>query len=159
LIFKILLTIILLITFVFLINNYDVSAQEIDLECPKNEVVVVRTTNPNPICVDKSTAERWIELGIVETVGELIEEETEETVPEIEESPEETIPEFQYPSIPNDLSRAQSYLVTISGGELTEPITFQTFSKIEPGDQPNYISSFYDLGFDTYFSLDSFQGK
>ncbi len=150
-IFKILLTIIPLIAFVFLINNYDVSAQEIDFECPKNEVVVVRTTNPNPICVDESTAERWVVLGLAEIIGETKEKQIteEEIVPEIEESPEETIPEFQYPSIPNDLSRAQSYLVTISGGELTEPITFQTFSKIEPGDQPNYITSFYDLGFDT----------
>ena len=156
-IFKILLTIIPLITFVFLINNYDVSAQEIDLECPKNEVVVVRTTNPNPICIDESTAERWVVLGIAEIIGETKEKQIteEEIVPEIEESAEETIPEFQYPSIPNDLSRAQSYLVTISGGELTEPITIQTFSKIEPGDQPNYITSFYDLGFDTYFSLES----
>jgi len=157
LIFKILLTIIPLITFVFLINNYDVSAQEIDLECPKNEVVVVRTTNPNPICIDESTAERWVVLGIAEIIGETKEKQIteEEIIPGIEESAEETIPEFQYPSIPNDLSRAQSYLVTISGGELTEPITIQTFSKIEPGDQPNYITSFYDLGFDTYFSLES----
>jgi len=157
LIFKILLTIIPLITFVFLINNYDVSAQDIDLECPKNEVVVVRTTNPNPICIDESTAERWVVLGIAEIIGETKEKQIteEEIVPEIEESPEETIPEFQYPSIPNDLSRAQSALVTISGGELTEPITIQTFSKIEPGDKPHYIASFYDLGFNTYFSLES----
>jgi len=157
LIFKILLTIIPLIAFVFLINNYDVSAQEIDFECPKNEVVVVRTTNPNPICVDESTAHRWVSLGLAEIIGETQEKETteEEIVPEIEESPEEIIPELQYPSIPNDLSRAQSNLLTISGGELTEPITFQTFSKVEPGDQPHYISSFYELGFDTYFSLES----
>ena len=156
-IFKILLTIIPLIAFVFLINNYDVSAQEIDFECPKNEVVVVRTTNPNPICIDESTAERWVVLGLAEIIGETKEKQTteEEIVLEIEESAEETIPEFQYTSIPNDLSRAQSYLVTISGGELIEPITIQTFSKIEPGDQPNYISSFYELGFDTYFSLES----
>ncbi len=155
-IFKILLTIIPLIAFVFL-TNYDVSAQEIDLECPKNEVVVVRTTNPNPICIDKSTAMKWEKYGIATIVGETKEKETteEEIIPEIEESPEEIIPESQYPSIPNDLSRAQSYLVIISGGELTEPITFQTFSKIEPGDQPNYIISFYELGFDTYFSLES----
>lgn len=156
-IFKILLTIIPLITFVFLINNYDVSAQEIDLECPKNEVVVVRTTNPNPICIDESTAERWVVLGIAEIIGETKEKPIteEEIVPEIKESAEETIPEFQYTSIPNDLSRAQSSLVTISGGELTEPITIQTFSRIEPGDKPHYIASFYDLGFNTYFSLES----
>ena len=156
-IFKILLTIIPLITFVFLIHNYDVSAQEIDLECPKNEVVVVRTTNPNPICIDESTAERWVVLGIAEIIGETKEKPIteEEIVPEIKESAEETIPEFQYPSIPNDLSRAQSSLVTISGGELTEPITIQTFPKIEPGDKPHYIASFYDLGFNTYFSIES----
>jgi hypothetical protein len=155
--FKILLTIIPLITFVFLINDFDVSAQEIDLQCPKNEVVVVRTTNPNPICIDESTAERLVELGLAEIIGETKEKQLteEEIIPEIIESAEETIPEFQYPSIPNDLSRAQSSLVTISGGELTGPITIQTFSKIEPGEQPKYITSFYDLGFDTYFSLES----
>ncbi len=88
-IFKILLTIIPLITFVFLINNYDVSAQEIDLECPKNEVVVVRTSNQNPICIVESTAHRWVALGLAEIIGETKEKETteEEIVPEIEESP------------------------------------------------------------------------
>ncbi|MCH6586196.1 MAG: hypothetical protein IH792_04125 [Thaumarchaeota archaeon] len=153
---KTILAVIPLIVFVFL-TNYDVSAQEIDFECSKNEVVVVRITNPNLICVNESTAHRWVALEIAEIIGETKEKETtgEEIIPEIEESPEETMPEFQYTSIPDDLSRAQSYLVTISGGEFTEPITFQTFSNVEQGDKSHYISSFYDLGLATYFSIES----
>jgi len=140
LIFKIFLTIFPLILFA-LLTNYDVSAQEIDLECPKNEVVVVRTTNPNPICVDKATANRWVQYKIAEIVDESIKDET--------------ITEFEYTSITDDLSRAQSYLVTLSGGELTKPMTFQTFSQVKQGDKSHYISSFYDLGLVTNFSLES----
>jgi len=143
-----------LISFAFLINN-DVSAQEIDLDCPTNKIVVVRTTNPNPICVFDTTAERWVELGIAEIVSKTIEEDPINTAVEILDSFDNAISEFQHPSIPDDLSRAQSYLVTISRGDLEEPIVFQTFSRIEPGDQPHYVTSFYDLGFDTYFSLES----
>ena len=119
-------------------------SEDSETKCRDGHVLVVRVTNSNPICIDQSTAQRWAQLGIAEIVGEPIEEGIEEDI-------EETIAEFQYTSIPNDLSRAQSYLVTISGGELTEPVTFQTFSKIEPGDKSNYIASFHDLGFNTYF--------
>ncbi|KKK90674.1 hypothetical protein LCGC14_2720630, partial [marine sediment metagenome] len=43
------------------------------ITCPAGEVEVVRVTNPNPICVDQSTAERWVQLGIAEIVGEPVE--------------------------------------------------------------------------------------
>ncbi|MDH3657547.1 MAG: hypothetical protein OEM77_05370 [Nitrosopumilus sp.] len=128
-----------------------------ELVCPSGEVEVVRITNPNSICIDQGTAHRWTQLGITKIVAEPI-EESKQTVPEIVE-PEEIISKFQYPLIPNDLSRAKSYLVTISGGELPESIIIQTFSKIEPGDQPKYITSFHGLGFDTYFSLESIPSK
>ena len=141
--------------FSFSINYFEEVFAEEELVCPVGEVAVIRVNNPKPICIDQNTAQRWAQLGITEIVGEPIEEETEEIVPEIEESPEDAMPEFQYASIPDDTSRAQSYLVTISGGELTESITFQTFSKVEPGDKSNYISSFHDLGLNTYFSLES----
>jgi len=155
---KYLITILPLIVLVF-VSNYDAFAQEIDIECPKNEVVVVRTTNPNPVCVDKSTAERWVGLKIAEIVGEQIEEKPEELVQEIEESFEETIRELDKPYIPSDLSRAQSYLVTISGGELTKPVTFQTFARVDPGDKSHYIASFHDLGLETFFTLESIPSK
>jgi hypothetical protein len=64
-------------------------------------------------------------------------------------------PQVETTPSPLDNTRAQSYLVTVSGGELTTPISFQTFSKIEPGDKLHYITSFHDLGFETYFSLES----
>ena len=43
-------------------------AVDYDLECPENKVVIVRTTNPNPICVYDSTAQRWVEMGMAEFV-------------------------------------------------------------------------------------------
>ncbi len=39
-----------------------------ELTCPVGEVEVVRVTNPNPICIEQSTAERWVQLGIAEIV-------------------------------------------------------------------------------------------
>lgn len=124
---------------------------EEELVCPVDEVAVIRINYPKPICVDQNTSQKWVQLGIIEIIGEPIEEKTEEMPTEIVESFEE----IQHPFVPDDLSRAQNSLVTISGGDLTEPITFQTFSKIEPGEQQKYITSFSDLGFDTYFSLES----
>jgi hypothetical protein len=133
-----------------------------ELVCPTGKIEVIRVTNPESICIDQDTAQRWNQLGIAEIVGELMvnapEEEKsidEKFIPEITEPSEEIISTFQYSSLPDDASRAQYYLVTISGGDLVEPITFQTFSKVEPGDKPHYISSFHDLGLDTYFSLES----
>jgi hypothetical protein len=132
-----------------------------ELICPSGEIEIVRVTNPESICIDQDTAQRWNQLGIAKIVGEIMviasEEEKphEEFVPEITDLPEEIISTFQYGQLPDDASRAQYYLVTISGGDLVDPITFQTFSKVEPGDKPHYISSFHDLGLDTYFSLES----
>jgi len=137
--------------FSFSINYLEEVFAEEELVCPVGEVTVIRANYPKPICIDQNTAQKWVQLGIIEIVGEPIEEETEEIPPEIVESFEE----IRHPYVPDDFSRAQNYLVTISGGDLTEPITFQTFSKIEPGEQQKYITSFSDLGFDTYFSLES----
>jgi len=149
---KLLYVIFPLILLIFLTNNIDVSAQEIDFDCPKNEVVVVRTTNPNPICVSDYTAQRWVTLELAEIIDQ------SKGTTELNEIPSEIVESFeeiQHSIIPDDFSRAQNYLVTISGGDLTEPIIFQTFSKIEPGEQQKFVTSFYDLGFDTYFSLES----
>ncbi len=157
-IFKILLTIIPLILFV-LLTNYDVSAQEIDLECPKNEGVVVRTTNPNPICVDQITAQRWAELGITEIVGELAEEKAiEASVIAQKEKNEKEGPIVTSPSF-DESNTAQSYIVRIFGGEFESPLIFKTFSRVEPGDTPHYIKSFHDLGLTSYFVLGSLPSK
>jgi len=118
--------------FSFSINYFEEVFAEEELVCPVDEVAIVRVNNPKLICVDQNTAQKWAQLGITEIVGESIEEKTEEIVPELEGSPEDTMPKFRYTSIPNDFSRAQNYLVTISGGDMKEPITFQTFSKNEP---------------------------
>jgi len=138
-----------------IVESFEEVFAEEELVCQVGEVAVIRVNNPKPICIDQNTAQKWVQLGIIEIVGESIEEETKEIVPELEESLEDTMPEFRYTSIPDDFSRAQNALVTISGGDLTKPVTFQTFSKIEPGEQQKYITSFSDLGFDTYFSLES----
>jgi len=149
-----LIPLILSIGIVSTIPFSDVSAQEIDLVCPKNEVVVVRTTNPNPICISDSTAQRWVILELAEIIDQS-EETTQEILPEIDEFYEETIPKIQHSTIPDDLSRAQSYLITFSDGDFTEPLTFQTFFKVEPGEEQKYLASFYNLEFDSYFSLES----
>ena len=129
--------------------------------CPSGEVEVIRVTNPNPICIDYNTADRWETLGIAEIVkipktnniSESNKFNEKQYSPIV--SPDTFEPEIQRPSIPDDTSRAKSYLVTISGGELTQPILFQTFSKIEPGDKPHYVASFHEQGFDTFFYLES----
>jgi hypothetical protein len=46
-----------------------VFAEEKIPRCPEGEVAVKRTTNPNPICVNKNTADRWVKLGF----GEILE--------------------------------------------------------------------------------------
>jgi len=170
-----------LISLTFVINNY-AYAIDFDLECPENKVIIVRTTNPNPICVYHATAQHWVGMGIAEFV-ETIPEETvepisEETVEPIPEETVETLPEddgdnlaeilgffssmindIHYDNIPDELSRAQSYLVTFSNGEFTEPLTIQTFNKVQPGDGEHLISSLQDDGFDTFFSLSSTPSK
>jgi len=53
-----------------------------EIICPAGEVETIRVTNPNPICIDNSTAKRWMQLGIAEIIGEL----TQEPIKTIEES-------------------------------------------------------------------------
>jgi len=45
------------------------AGREIDLECPAGEVVVIRTTNPTPICVDGGTANKWVGYGMATIVA------------------------------------------------------------------------------------------
>ena len=61
---KTLLAIIPLIAFAF-VNYNDAIAQE-PLECMEGEVTVVRTTNPNPICIDEDTALKWVGYGMAQ---------------------------------------------------------------------------------------------
>ncbi len=65
---------------------------EVELQCMSGEVTVVRTTNPDPICINEITANRWVQLGIAEIIGEPMEEEMmEETM--VEEKMEVTVEE------------------------------------------------------------------
>lgn len=152
-----------LVPLVFSIGFISVStAYSQELVCPIGEVETVRVTNPESICIDEDTAERWNQLGIAEIIGDGIltahEEEppiAKKLAPEIIEPAEKNISTFRNDQLSDDASRAQYYLVTIYGGDIREPIQFQTFSKVEPGDKPHYISSFHDLGLDTFFSLES----
>jgi len=96
---KFLLIIGLLVGVVFVIPPISV-AQEIDLECPKNEVVVVRTTNLNPICVDESTALKWVSYGMATIVEEPSEEMEEEIAEETVESTTQKISEGVTPENP-----------------------------------------------------------
>ncbi len=166
----------------FLMINFDAFALDYDLECPVDEVKIIRATNPDPICVNSDTAQRWVGMGIAEyaeltsevIIGpEISEDITEPEIPKetvapemTEEDIENTLPEllgglaskilsYDYEGVPDDLSRAQSYLVTFSNGNFTEPLTIQTFAKVEPGDGPHIIPSFYEERLDTYFVLQS----
>ena len=151
-------------------------AVDYDLECPENKVIIVRTTNPNPICVYDSTAQRWVEMGMAEfvispSIDDVVEEKIIDDLPEktfVDDIPvdastlpdvlgsfAEAISDFHYDNIPDELSRAQSYLVTFSNGDFTEQLTIQTFSKVDPGDGSHILTSFQESGFDTYFSLAS----
>ena len=68
-----------LIFFAFVSSN--AYAIDYDLECPENKVVIVRTTNPDPICVFDTTAQKWVGMGIAEFV-DVTSEEAVETLPE-----------------------------------------------------------------------------
>lgn len=146
-----------MLVFVFLINGNDISALEIDLECPENKVVVVRTTNPNPICVFDTTAERWIQLGLAEIIRESIIDEPAPVSTQKEKYEKSLLvelnPSFEFDKVAN------SYIVTLSGGELENSLTFETFTRFEPGDTSHYVKSFYDLGFTTNFVLESLPSK
>lgn len=178
-------TFVLLILFVGLPTAFQSgNAIDLDLECPDNKVIIVRTTNPDPICVFDTTAYRWVNMGIAEYVEDTktesletipVEEtyhlpvdktenklpagNTENTLPEVLGNFASTILDYEYDYVPDELSRAQSYLVTFSNGDFVEPMTIQTFSKVEPGDGPHVLPSFQQEGFDTYFSLESTPNK
>ncbi len=65
---------------------------EVELQCMSGEITVVRVTNPDPICVNEITANRWVQLGIAEIISEpMKEEKMEETMKEdkMEETMEE----------------------------------------------------------------------
>ncbi|MDH3611435.1 MAG: hypothetical protein OEM79_06705 [Nitrosopumilus sp.] len=137
-----------LILFAFLIFSNFV----IPVDAEKTEICIdkvwVESNKGKIACVTLATAEKLVERSWGTMLVEMIQENSDEL-------DEKKVTGAPYnPSI-DDISRAHSYLVTLSGGDLTNPISFQTFSKIEPGDKPHYISSFYELGFDTYFSLES----
>jgi hypothetical protein len=166
---------ILPLIFLTFVSSY-AYAIDYDLDCPENKVVIVRTTNPNPICVYHATAQHWVGMGIAEYV-ETLPKETVDAIPEdpVETLPKETVDELpktpvddspidggdnlaellgffssmisevHYDNVPDELSRAQSYLVTFSNGEFTEPLTIQTFNKVQPGDGAHLVSSLTEI--------------
>ena len=75
-----------------------------EIICPVGEVETIRVTNPNPVCIDHSTAKRWMQLGIAEIIGEpvqkpvkmieesvKIENESAEPIPKQEETTDKGI--------------------------------------------------------------------
>jgi len=77
-------------------NSNVFAVEEDELQCVAGEVVFLRYTNPLAICIEESTAYRWLQLGmgiVVKTSEETMEEPvTEEPVME-EEVMEETMEE------------------------------------------------------------------
>lgn len=145
--------------FSFSINYFEEVFAEKELVCPVGEVVVIRVNNPKPVCIDQSTAQRWAQLGITEAVGESAEEKIiEASVTAQKEKYEKEGPIVTSPSF-DESNTAQSYIVRIFGGEFERTLIFKTFSRVEPGDTPNYIKSFYDLELFSYFMLESLPSK
>ena len=69
-----------------LATNYDALAAhhgEQEISCVTGEVLVIRTTNPNPICVSEDTALRWVEIGLATIVKEYTADEVEASYEDI----------------------------------------------------------------------------
>ena len=62
-------------------------------------------------------------------------------------------------NIPQDYDRAQWYVVQLSGGDLQETHTFYTVGKFEPGEDPIFLKSLREHGFNSYFVLESLPNK
>jgi len=83
-----LLAILPLFTISVLVSYEYASAQE--LACPQGEVTLVRASDPNPICIKESTANRWVQLGIATIVGTV---QVTSAEPIQMETPQETMEE------------------------------------------------------------------
>jgi len=61
-------------------------------ECQAGEVVVIRTTNPDPICVDEDTANKWVQykMATIVTASDEVEEVPMEVM---DEAPEDAMDE------------------------------------------------------------------
>jgi len=62
-------------------------------------------------------------------------------------------------NIPQYDDRAQWYVVQLSGGDLLETHTVYTVGKFEPGEDPIFLQSLRDHGFNSYFVLESLPNK
>jgi len=72
---------------------------EVELKCMGGEVTVVRVTNPDPICVNEITANRWVQLGIAEIIAETMEEEKMEVTVKEKVAIEEEPPVMEEPAV------------------------------------------------------------
>ena len=73
-----LLLIIPLFTMALVANYNSIASAQEAIHCPSGEITVVRTTNPNPICVNENTAMKWEQRGMATIVGEASETESME---------------------------------------------------------------------------------
>lgn len=133
-----------------------------ETQCREGLILVFRINANNYVCVSQITADKWEQYGIAEIVEsdkkEIVPPKKLETTSSQKEKYEKSLlielnPSFEFDKVAN------SYIVSFSGGELEKTLTFETFSRFEPGDKKNYIQSFYDLGFTTNFVLESLPSK
>ncbi len=99
---------------VALTTTYSGIAHGENITCPEGEIVIQRVNDPRFICIDESTANRWVELGIATIVGapaaeaeEVMEEVMEEEV--MEEVDPGSVLRLSRANIPTDIPMHQGF--------------------------------------------------
>jgi len=109
----------------------EVYSDDSETKCIDGEVLIQRINNKDFICIDEITAKRWLEIGIASSYETSTEEE----------------------------KKFETINAYISGGELTEPIFINTFSRFQSGMDLTVINSLRELGYEHYFFLESMPSK
>ena len=123
-------------------TNQDADGQE-ELICMDGEIPVQRGTNSNPICIEESTAKRWVELGIA-------------TYYEVQPEEQEKIKEDK-PTAEEEFEKEKQELEEISEQEQKDLEKELSSVAYNPGDfifvQTANSGTFFDADGDGTFTL------
>jgi len=104
---KIIITLFSLFTLVLTADYFENTFADDSLVCVGGDVTLVRINNSKPICVDESTADRWVQLGIAEILVKLSPSEgnlkvsSAEMIKQLAESTEIVFGKMTYDLVPN----------------------------------------------------------